>query len=828
MPINYYCSIKMNGSDIDMDYNELLLPVIDNETSAPNTGSEVEGQMYYNSSAGNKTMYFYNGTTWVEMDGSGSGVSSFQATDGTYIDYAPNTATTGAVTLTGDLSASGTADSTTFLRGDNTWATPAGSYTSWKLEADSGTAVDITDGLRVDFTGGIGIDTTVASATPNTLTIDLDVNKLTTATPATGDFLAFSDEDQTGDPTRKATISTILALGTQGTLTGIDAGAGIVINDSGTATPEVAVKYAGAADNVIQSATDAEATAIAVGDVIIYSDSTASDAVKRGLVSDLPYDSYTEWKLSDGTTTEAIQSGQTVTLATVADNAAKAGIEPVVSATDTLTLNLDLSNLSTVSTIDAGNDEIAFYDSNNSQNASIAPSDIHLNQWGAAEADVSFGSNKLTNVADGSNSTDGVNLGQVQGLIAGTGLFEGGYNADTGLTTDQSPNGAINGASNIATGLGDFYAVTTAGTQLGVALEVGDLIFANVAIAASSSPANSDFTIVQSGQSIAGEGATDNATTKGIAGFNSAHFNVSSNGWVSADIYGGTSTLGIVPSGGSATTFLRGDGSWVTPTNTQNPDQTISGSGSNNTDSGITLSDSGGTVLVLGAGSVTASQTGNTITLTGTNTTYSAGVGLTLSGTEFNVNVTDSQTTQAPQSITTTTNRLYQVETDDQDNLVVNVPWSDTNTNLVTSVAADTTLAYKGIRVDPTTGAVKVGLDINGLTENTSPAEGDFLAIYDISGTAENKKVTVKNIGDRVQKLTTMSQTLSAFTTGTTVAANAVVHNFNTFDVMVQLYDETSKETIHACVDRANLNYVTVTGNSYPSSNITVVVTKIG
>ena len=85
MPINYYCSIKMNGSNIDMDYNQILLPVIDNESSAPATGSEVAGQMYYNDST--NIMYFYNGTSWVEMDGTGSGVSSFQATDGTYIDY---------------------------------------------------------------------------------------------------------------------------------------------------------------------------------------------------------------------------------------------------------------------------------------------------------------------------------------------------------------------------------------------------------------------------------------------------------------------------------------------------------------------------------------------------------------------------------------------------------------------------------------------------------------------------------------------------------------------------------------------------------------------
>ena len=48
--------------------------------------------------------------------------------------------------------------------------------------------------------------------------------------------------------------------------------------------------------------------------------------------------------------------------------------------------------------------------------------------------------------------------------------------------------------------------------------------------------------------------------------------------------------------------------------------QTITGTGSGNTDSGIILSDSGGTVKILGAGSVTASQSGNVITLTGVNT----------------------------------------------------------------------------------------------------------------------------------------------------------------------------------------------------------------
>ena len=43
----------------------------------------------------------------------------------TFIDLTPNSATTGAITVTADLSATGNEDSTTFLRGDNTWAVPA-------------------------------------------------------------------------------------------------------------------------------------------------------------------------------------------------------------------------------------------------------------------------------------------------------------------------------------------------------------------------------------------------------------------------------------------------------------------------------------------------------------------------------------------------------------------------------------------------------------------------------------------------------------------------------------------------------------------------------
>ena len=66
--------------------------------------------------------------SWINTPSSGGGgsVDSVNTTDGTFINLTPNSATTGAVTVTADLSATGTAGNTTFLRGDNQWAVPTG------------------------------------------------------------------------------------------------------------------------------------------------------------------------------------------------------------------------------------------------------------------------------------------------------------------------------------------------------------------------------------------------------------------------------------------------------------------------------------------------------------------------------------------------------------------------------------------------------------------------------------------------------------------------------------------------------------------------------
>ena len=138
---------------------------------------------------------------------------------------------------------------------------------------------------------------------------------------------------------------------------------------------------------------------------------------------------------------------------------------------------------------------------------------------------IDMNNNKLTEVKTGTLGTDGVNLAQVEALVAGLGSFQGGYNAAT-----NSP--ALSGASNVAVGNGDFYVVTTAGTLFTKVLEVGDFIFANTNIPANSSPSESDYIFVISDANIAGAGATDGGTQKGVAGFDSANFDVSASGWV--------------------------------------------------------------------------------------------------------------------------------------------------------------------------------------------------------------------------------------------------------------------------------------------------------
>jgi hypothetical protein len=72
------------------------------------------------------------------------------------------------------LSATGTPSGTTYLRGDNTWATIAagGTMSSWNIAGDTGAAEQVDNTETVTIAGGNGVSTVTSST--NTVTVNLD------------------------------------------------------------------------------------------------------------------------------------------------------------------------------------------------------------------------------------------------------------------------------------------------------------------------------------------------------------------------------------------------------------------------------------------------------------------------------------------------------------------------------------------------------------------------------------------------------------------------------------------------------------------------------
>jgi hypothetical protein len=471
--------------NINLEENQLLNASLQQVATDP---SGFEGQIIFNTTS--KTFKYYNGSAFIELDGSGdiSGVTagtglSGGGTSGTVtlaVDYLgsdniilsatamtakvvntdiimlvdetdsnvyktalsnlPFTNNAGTVTsvgaangtfissssadvtttgdLTYDLSATGTASSSTYLRGDNTWASVPGGYQSWELGADSGTSNSIINKDTVNIKGGVGLSSSISTATTiSDIVIDLDNTAVSAG--------SYTSANITVDGQGRITAA---ANGASGTMSSFS-----VAGDTGTA--------------------------------------------------------------------QSITNGNTLTFV------GGEGIDTSAAATDKINIVLDLTELPTRSaTIDPKSDYlIGLFDKGADQNKTLIGT-LGLSMFAAPSADLSIASNKLTDVTDPTAAQDAATKNYVDTTFAGSGalIYQGGYDATTA-------------APSVGVKQGWTYAVTVAGTGnpagfWSPTLEVGDLVIANI----DTPKTAADWTEINKNIDVA------TATVQGIANFPTA------------------------------------------------------------------------------------------------------------------------------------------------------------------------------------------------------------------------------------------------------------------------------------------------------------------
>jgi hypothetical protein len=145
------------------------------------------------------------------------------------------------------------------------------------------------------------------------------------------------------------------------------------------------------------------------------------------------------------------------------------------------------------------------------------------------------------------------------------------------------------------------------------------------------------------------------------------------------------------------------------------------------------------------------------------------------------------------------------------------------------NVAASTDVSLDGLSVTYSNGTGTIGLDINGLTQNSSIASGDFIPITTATS-VRNRKVTVSQIAQAVSTANSTSVFIGDGAS-TSIQIPSGDHGLGTdsSSFMIQLVDVATGETVYADVTRGASGLITIDFATAPALlSIRVLIQKIG